>query len=378
MAMERGIDDLKERLGRIALCHEWLVGAWGSDLTASAIAECLGIREIYTLVSEPRIAAKLFRGRVEETWLSRLPRARHRWDLYLPLWPLAWRSLDLDSFDTVITSSHAFANAVRPRPDALHICYCYTPMRYAWAWRQEIRRVPTLVRPLWPAVAAGLRAVDRRLSQQPTAYISISQFVRDRIRRAYGRDSLVCYPPVDTEFFTPEKTTRDDYYLYAGRLVDYKRPVEAVEASHLIGRRLIVAGNGPELQRLRKLAVPSLVEFRTDVSRVEMRSLLRRARALLYPGIEDFGIIMVEAQAVGTPVIARRGGGASEIVRDGTTGILYEGGGSGSLARAILEFEDVDRVDWPEARSNAVRFSRSAFPSRLVGVLADAIDLSSR
>jgi glycosyltransferase involved in cell wall biosynthesis/SAM-dependent methyltransferase len=367
------VSELRRRLGRIALCHEWITGAYGSDVTAAAIARALAIGDVFTLVADPDVARQLFSGRVEETWLGRLPLARTRWDAYLPLWSLAWKGVKVQGFDTIITSSHAFSNAVRPSPGSIHVCYCYTPMRYAWEWRSEIRRVPLLLRPLWPAVAAALRAADRRFSRRPTGYVAISEFIRDRIRRAYGRDSSVCYPPVDTEYFTPGPEPRGDFYLCAGRLVAYKRADDAVRAVKSLGRRLIVAGSGPELGRLRRLADPSLVEFLEAVSRDEMRQLMRRTRALLFPGIEDFGIVMVEAQATGTPVIAPNLGGAGEIVRDGETGVLYDELGHRALAQAIRKFEDNDRKSWPSARQNALRFSASSFPERLATAISEVI-----
>lgn len=367
--MQPTVAHLRQRLGRIALCHEWITGAYGSDVTAAAIARALGIEDVFTLVADPDVAQQLFAGRVEESWLGRLPLARTRWEAYLPLWPFAWRSARIQGFDTIITSSHAFSNAVRPPPGSLHVCYCYTPMRYAWEWRSEIRRVPVLLRPLWPAIAAALRAVDRRLARRPGGYVAISQFVQDRIRRAYGRESVVCHPPVDTDYFTPDSGPREDFYLCAGRLVAYKRSEDAIRAATSVGRKLVVAGTGPEVRRLRRLADPRLVDIRERVSRDQMRKLMRRARALLFPGIEDFGIVMVEAQAAGTPVIAPNLGGAAEIVRDGETGVLYEELGHEPLTEAIRRFEDLDRSSWPSARQNALRFSASSFPGRL----ADAI-----
>jgi glycosyltransferase involved in cell wall biosynthesis len=181
---------------------------------------------------------------------------------------------------------------------------------------------------------------------------------------------MICHPPVDTEYFTPGNEPRDDFYLYAGRLVDYKRPIEALFTAGRLRRRLVVAGDGPELNRLRRIAPPGLVDFRTRVSREEMRSLMRRARALLFPGVEDFGIVMVEAQATGTPVIARGRGGAAEIVLHGETGILYGGKGPRDLAGAVQEFERLEQPEWHGARENALRFSRTSFPDRLLSAIA--------
>lgn len=372
-SMQPAVTHLRQQLGRIALCHEWITGAYGSDLTAAAIAQVLGIRDVFTLVAEPTVVAQLFEHPVKESWLARLPEARRRWDVYFPLWLLAWRSVRLREYETVITSSHAFVNAVRLPPGASHICYCYTPMRYAWAWREELGRVPLVLRPFWPAIASLLREIDRRLSRRPTAYIAISRFVQRRIRLAYGRSSTVCYPPVDTDFFTPSDTPKEEFYLCAGRLVAYKRTVDAVLAATHLGRRLIVAGKGPELGRLRRLATGANIEFRTEVSGPEMRDLMRRTRALIFPGVEDFGIVVAEAQAAGTPVIARGLGGATETVKDGETGILYEGQGSRPLAAAIRRFEKGPSLQSRDMRRNAEQFSRSSFPQRLARAISEAL-----
>lgn len=331
-----------ELSARTVICHEWVTTYGGSEQVASRIASVVGARVVHTFAVDEQLARRVFPDSevVPTTRAGRTKFFTRRWQWLLPVMPWTWRRLDLSDYDVVITSSHACVNAVRVTGGAVHVSYCHTPMRYAWEWRSEINRLPALLRPLWPLAAAAFRAADRRWARRVTAFIANSRHIADRIRNNYGRRAVVVYPPVDVRYWHADSTTdpREDFYLLAGRLVPYKRPDVAMRAAAIAGRKLVIAGGGPELQRLRKIA-PSGVSFIVEPDNETLRSLYRRARALVFPGVEDFGMTLVEAQACGTPVVALARGGACEAVVDGVTGVLYEDDSEEGLAAAILDFE---------------------------------------
>lgn len=345
----------------IAVCQEWVLSRFGSEQVAGRIAQALDVRDVYTFAAAPEVVGGVFPGRrVRTSRIGRTAFARRHWRWLLPLMSLWWKRLDLSAYDVVVTSSHATVNSIRVRPGALHISYCYTPMRYAWMWRSELGRFPALLRHLWPVVAAILRRGDRNRVRGVDYFIAISAEVARRIRRYYGKESIILYPPIDTAFFAPDaRVPKEDFFLYAGRLVAYKRPDIAVQAAQRAGVRLVVAGSGPELPRLRRSAGPE-VEFVCEPSNEVLRDLYRRARALVFPGVEDFGMVLVEAQACGTPVIAYRHGGALEAVLEGETGSLYADGSVDGLAAALRSF-DPARYDPIVLRRHAECFGADRF-----------------
>jgi glycosyltransferase involved in cell wall biosynthesis len=267
--------------------------------------------------------------------------------------PHAWSHLALDRYDAVVTSSHACVNAIRVPDGVPHLSYCHTPMRYAWQWRSEIARVPAPLRPLWPAVAAWFRRADRRWAQRVTRFVANSRHVAGRILDSYGRDADVVYPPVDTTYWTPPTDPgRSDAFLVAGRLVAYKRVDVAIRAAEAAGVPLTVAGEGPELPRLRRIAGTN-VTFVVD-------------------GVEDFGMTMVEAQACGTPVLALARGGATEAVVDGVTGRLYPDPEPGALAAELRSFEPA-RFDPTAIRDQARRFDTARFDEAIEAIVGELI-----
>ena len=339
------------------------------------MADVLHAERVFTFTSEPWLATDIFGSHpvtaVAPSQVSAL--ARSHWQWLLPLMPYAWKRVDFRGYDVVITSSHSCVNAIRTKEGQIHISYCHTPMRYAWEWRSEIRRIPTLLRPLWPAVAAVLRKADRGWARNVTRFIANSQNVSDRIRRYYDRDSDVLHPPIDTDFWTPGGE-KSDFFLFAGRLVPYKRADIAVAAARSSGRRLVVAGTGPELQRLRGAAGPSTT-FIENPSKERLRELYRSATALVFPGIEDFGMTLVESQACGTPVIALAEGGALEAVKAGSTGVLYKGAGARGLIDAMNAFSSSD-YDSATLRAHAETFNAARFDARLRKIVADTVRAS--
>lgn len=346
---------------------------------AARLADALGICDIYVFTAEPALVEHLFRGRNVRLAhaIGSLRLSRRRWQWFLPFMPFAWRRLKLGTYGAVVTSSHACVNAIRVRPGALHISYCHTPMRYAWEWRSEMRRVPPMLRLAWPLIAALLRMQDRIAARHVTHFVANSQYVAGRVRRNYGRSAFVIYPPVDIDFWTPKRDVEDrTFFLFVGRLVAYKRVEIAVDAATRSSLPLVVAGAGPEMTRLKRRAGPS-VTFVGQPSRDQLRDLYRSARALVFPGVEDFGMTAVEAQACGTPVIAFAGGGALETVVDGVTGMLYRDPTVDGLARAMASLDP--RLYRVEAmRQHVSRFSAERFDEEIQSFVQQALRDSSK
>jgi glycosyltransferase involved in cell wall biosynthesis len=349
---------------RVAVCHEWTTTFGGSEQVAQRLAHVLDASDVFTFTARPDLAAELYPGRrVHVHRLGATRAAREHWQRFLPTMPHAWANLDLHGFDLVITSSHACVNAIRVPTGTLHVSYCHTPMRYAWQWREELGRVPRPLRPAWPAAAVALRHADRSWSRHVDVFLANSSHVAARIRAAYSRGAEVVYPPVDTSYWTPRPGVDGDYFLVAGRLVAYKRAEQAILAAQLARVRLVVAGDGPELARLKRIAGAE-TEFVIAPDSVALRELYRGARALVVPGVEDFGMTMVEAQACGVPVIANASGGAREAVADGTTGVLLEHPGPVPLATAMARF-DGDSFDPDTIRAHAEGFDVSKFDAAI-------------
>lgn len=354
---------------RVALVHDWLVTLGGADRVLLALHTLFPDAPVFTTLFEPSRLPPAFAALdVRTSWLQRLPHGggRHRW--LVPLMPAAVRAFDLRGYDLVISSSHACAKGAAMPPGAVHICYCYTPMRYAWDQRDAyVASVPGAARPLARAALERLRRWDAAAAASVHHFIAISRFVAERIRRCYGREAEVIHPPVDTEFFTPGGEA-GEFYLAAGRLVPYKRFDLAVEACSRLRLRLVVVGDGPELRRLRASAGPS-VEFVGEVPDEALRDYYRRCRALIFPGVEDFGLVPVEAQACGRPVVAYAAGGALESVRDGVTGVFFRRQTPEALSEALLE-ADRRSFDPAAVRARAEQFSARVFAARMAAFVA--------
>ncbi len=353
---------------RVAVCHEWITTFSGSEQVAAAITEAVGADRVFTFTADPELVATLFGDRSVETLdgVGNWRVAREHWQWFLPLMPRSWRSLDLTSFDVVITSSHATVNSIRV-PNGVHISYCHTPMRYAWEWEHELDRFPPPLRMAWPLIASLLRKQDVERSHHVDVFIANSTNVASRIRSHYGREAEVVYPPIDTAYWTPDGTQKKgSFFLVAGRLVAYKKPQLAVQAAREAGVPLVVAGAGPLRERLEKMPAGD-VTFVDSPDRGTLRTLYREARALVFPGEEDFGMTMVEAQACGTPVIAFDRGGAKEAVIDGETGELFSD--PSDLVRRLRGFDD-PRYDVRALRKHAERFGAYRFADEIRSIVA--------
>lgn len=321
---------------RVALVHDWLTGMRGGEKLLERVARRWPEAPIHTLVwKRGAVSAAIESHPIRTSFLQRLPDAERRYRWYLPLFPAAIESLDLSGYDVVVSTSHAVAKSARTRPGALHLSYVMTPMRYVWELESQYfppGRFPWPLSAYVRGTCARLRRWDAATAARPTRVIAISRTIADRIRRHWNREASVIYPPVELAGLTPAAGPRD-YYLLAGAFAPYKRADLAIEACRRAGRRLVISGSGQDEARLRRIAGPD-VEFRGWVSDAGLVELYRGARALLFPGEEDFGIVPVEAMACGCPVIAYGRGGALETVGAGTDAGALAAVAAGGVARA--------------------------------------------
>jgi glycosyltransferase involved in cell wall biosynthesis len=302
---------------------------------------------------------------IHTTFVQRLPALERRYRHYLPLFPAAAASMDLQAYDLVVSSSHCVAKGVRTRPGALHLCYCHTPMRYVWDRYDDYfgpGRVSGLAARLIPRVAEGLRAWDVATASRVERYAANSAYVASRIRRYYGRESEVIPPPVDTDFFTPGPGGPGGYDLVVSALAPYKRIDMVLQAYRGTGRPLRVVGAGPELERLRAGA-PAEASFLGWVDDGTLRDLYRGCRTVVMPGIEDFGIVPVEAMACGRPAVVFGEGGGAESVVPGETGLVFHEATPEGLRAAIDSLGGV-RFNAPTLRARAETYSRRVFEER--------------
>ena len=355
---------------RVALVHDWLTGMRGGERCLEVICELFPDAPIFTLLHVPgSVSATIERHRIVTSFVQRLPGAAERYRNYLPLFPAAVRGFDLRGFDVVLSLSHCVAKAVRVPAGALHICYCFTPMRYVWDLEEAYTRGGGwLARLALPPVAAALRRWDRR-TDGVDDFVAISRHIADRIRRVYGREADVIYPPVDVARFRIAADV-DDYYLVVSALVPYKRVDLAVAAATRLGRRLLVVGRGPEEARLRAMAGPGVrfLGWRPDA---EVAELYARCRAVLFPSVEDFGIVPLEAAAAGRPTLALAQGGALETMiglegDEPPTAVFFREQTPAAVVEAMTTFEAAaGRFEPGLLRARAARFDRPIFARRV-------------
>jgi glycosyltransferase involved in cell wall biosynthesis len=355
---------------RTAVVHDWLNGMRGGEKVLEEILPLVPDPTIFTLFHVPgSVSQAIERFPIRASFLNRLPLSRRGYRNYLPFFSSAVEGFDLSGFDLVVSSSHCVAKGAIAPQGAPHLCYCHTPVRYAWDQLDTYFPKAAPLSSLKRRVALRLREWDRTTAGRPTRYLANSAAVAERIRRHYGRTAAICHPPVDVSFFTPGPGARRDFLLAVGALVPYKRFGEAVAAARSLGRRLVIVGRGPEERRLRARAGPS-VETLADQTPEELRDLYRTCAAYVQPGEEDFGIAAVEALACGAPVVALARGGVLDIVEDGKTGVLFSEEGAGGLAAAVRRSASM-AFDPTVLRTSALRFSPERFREGFGRALAE-------
>ena len=365
------LERLRARFPRVAVVHDWLTVPGGSEQIVIELVRMFPQAELFTTIYDPAPWPEEITSRpVHVSFLDRVPGARRQYPKLLPWMNRAFSSFDLSGYDLVLSSSHACAKNVPTPAHALHVCYCHTPIRYAWDPDFLRGEAVGPIAPLLSPLLAHLRRQDVAGAAGVDCFIANSQNVADRIERYYGRRATVVHPPIDVDHFLALPHSPEPYYLSFGRVVPYKRVDLLVAACERLGRPLKVAGDGRAMPAARAVAGPH-TEFLGRVDDDERDRLLGGARALLFAAEEDFGIVPVEAQAAGVPVIAYGVGGARESVLDGETGVLYPEQAVDSLCAAITRFETLSlRPGAP--RENAARFGRDHFRTELTAAIEQA------
>jgi glycosyltransferase involved in cell wall biosynthesis len=349
---------------RIAVVHDYFNQLGGAEKVAEELYCMLPNPSLFATVALPDcMPPRLQNIQVGTSWMQRLPKLRDYYRLYFVLYPFAVGSMDLSAYDLVISSSSGYAKGVRTASNAIHVCYCHTPMRWAWSYQNYAKRSSFGLsqRALLPMFIRGLRYWDKEASRQPDHFVANSKAVAERIQRLYQRSAEVIHPPIETGRFRPS-SEREDYYLVLSRLVPYKRIDLAVKACTQRKKKLVVIGDGPDRQNLEAMAGPS-VSFLGRASDQQVEHYAARCRALLFPGEEDFGMAPVEVAAAGRPTIAYRAGGALETIVENVTGLFFDQPTPESLGDAIETFE---RQQWSPAvlRKHSKTFAVPVFQER--------------
>ncbi|MCB1109351.1 MAG: glycosyltransferase family 4 protein [Chlamydiia bacterium] len=362
---------------QVALVHDWLTTVGGAEKVLEALAETFPAK-LFTLVRDPKhlVGTPFEKMEVKTSFIQKLPRAKSRYRSYLPLFPLAVEQFDLSDYDLVISSSHSIAKGVLTHAEQLHICYCHTPMRYAWDLYQQYLREAKLKSGLKGVMAKFflhyLRMWDAHASSRVDAYVANSKYVARRIQKLYEKEASVIYPPVDVDYFMlcGEK---EEYYVTASRMVPYKKIDLIVEAfGEMPDKKLVVIGDGPEMDKVKEKAKKNIeiLGYQDDDT---LRWTLQKAKGFVFAALEDFGILPVEAQACGTPVIAFGRGGALETVIENETGLFFEKQSVPSLIEAVQAFE-TKTFDPQKIRDHAETFCPTRFKKQFQALVAQTVE----
>ncbi len=357
-------------MSRIALVHDNFAQMGGAEKVAEALHKLLPEANLHsTLAVREKLSEELRRTDIKTTWMQSLPGLARYYRHYFPLYPLAVESMDLSAYDLIVSSCFGYAKGVKKNADAVHVCYCHTPARWIWRYDDYSAREQfgLLKRAVLPPVLARMKLWDLRAARRPDYFIANSHVVARRIRDFYRRDAVVIHPPIEVNRFQPS-AEQQDYYLVLSRLTAYKRIDLAIEACNKLRRKLVVVGTGSDLKRLQSLAGPTVTFLGRQPDEV-VEGLVSRCRALLFTGEEDFGMVPLEVNAAGRPVIAFRGGGATETVIEGETGVFFDQPTAASLAGAIQEFES---YSWNQTalRKHAERFDSTVFAHNFLEFLS--------
>ncbi|HEX4348113.1 MAG TPA: glycosyltransferase [Vicinamibacterales bacterium] len=357
---------------KIALVHDWLTGMRGGERVLEVICERFPGAELFTLVHVPGSVSPTIEGRpIHTSFVQHLPFVKRHYRAYLPLFPTAVERFRFDRFDFVLSVSHCCVKSVITPPGVPHVCYCLTPMRYAWDQFDAYfgpDRIGAVGSAVMRPVMAHMAGWDKETAGRPDRYVAISHYVAGRIGRYYNREATVVYPPVDTAFFTPSSTSPEPFALVVSALVPYKRIDLAIDACREARIPLKIVGSGPERDVLERRAAGS-AQFLGRLADADIRDLYRRAAVVMLPGEEDFGIVPLEAQACGRPVIALARGGAVETVLDGETGTLVKEASAAAFAEAITHTM-THRFDTAAIRRHAEGFGRERFGNDIEAVVA--------
>ncbi|MCD4812990.1 glycosyltransferase [bacterium] len=356
---------------KIALVHDWLNGMRGGEKVLEVLCEMYPEADLFTLLYEPeKLSATIRKHKVTTSFIQKLPFAGKHYRNYLPLFPTAIEQFDLRGYDLVVSTSHCVAKGVLTEPDTPHICYCHTPMRYAWEQYHEyfpVHKMGFFKRLIISAAMSRLRVWDVASANRVDAYIANSRHVAKRIKAYYRREAKVVHPPVEAARFKPVKA-KGDYYLAVSALVPYKRIDRAIEAFNHLALPLVIVGKGPELRTLRRMAGPTIT-FKQKCSPEELQHLYADCQAFIFPGEEDFGITPLEAMASGRPVIAFGKGGALETVVHKKTGLFFKSPTAQSLADMVKQSRKM-KWDSQVIRNRALIFDRPKFRKKMEMTIA--------
>ena len=359
---------------RVAIVHFVLLYMSGAEKVLEALCETYPDADIFTHAYNPNnISDTIKKHRINTTFINKLPGARTNYKYYLPLMPYALEQLDLSDYDLIISCESGPTKGIVPGPDALHVCYCHSPMRYVWDMSHEyVNRKNSLIRPFFGYFIHKMKIWDHSTASRVDHFIANSSFVSRRIQKYYRRDSVILSPPVDTDFFEIDDNP-GDYYLWLGRFVHYKRPDLAVDAFNKMDKKLIMIGTGEEIEPARKKANGN-IEIMGFQSNEVVKKMLANCKALIFPGIEDAGIIPVEAMASGRPVIAYNKGGLKDTIVDGQTGLLFYKQSPDALKAAVEKFETIQDSFDPEFISEqAKKYSKAIFMKNFKAIVDEQL-----
>lgn len=362
---------------KLALVHDWLNQIGGAEDVLKALVDLFPHTPLYTSIYAPDLMPSEYRiWDIHTLWIDKLPAIHRHHQPYLPFYPLAWGGLDLSHYDVVLSNKSGFCHGLQHGKNSLHICYCLAPTRYVWQFESYIARegigkaIELGLRPL----IATMRRWDYAAAQRVNHFIAISSDIQQRIKTFYNRDSVIIYPPVETERFAAARTNHiGDYYLIVSRLIPYKRIDLAVQAATQLGLKLKIGGKGRDLERLKAMAGET-VEFLGYVPDDELPNLMAQCKAFLFPGLEDFGITPVQAQAAGRPVIAYGGGGALDTVIPGKTGEHFSEMTVESLMAVLSKF-DSNAYSPDLLQSHARQFDTQVFNTQLMTFIQEKWDI---
>ncbi len=366
---------------RVALVHDYLNQYGGAERVLEVLTEIFPEASIYTLFYDEKLTHQRFLGKtIFTSFLQKVPAIKNHHHFFMMLMPYAAKTLDLSDYDLVFSDSASYGKGIKVGPQTIHICYCHTPLRYAWESKEYLKEypLPAAIKFFLPPLLAYLRRWDKNAASKINYFIANSGFIADRISKYYNKDSKVIYPPYDTNKFYFDKFKFNyfsDYYLALGRFLHYKKFDLVIRAFNKIGKRLLVVGGGPEEEKLKKMAGPTVEFSKFTINSDELRNYYSNAKALIFPQLEDFGLAAVEAMACGSPVIAFKSGGARESVKEELSGIFFDNQDEDSLIDAVLRFEKM-HFDREKIAQYAKRFGKERFKKEIMMFVDKCLSLS--